>query len=129
VLTASPVSQLNVNAAYDAHKPENSPRFFSCAAHFARPAGLPRAVRGRTSSLCTDCAGMEQGTPPQGYYCPIHSAVRQAGPGKCPECGVKLLPKGTRFAMLRHMMSNPTHMLIMAALMAGVMAAAMMLVR
>jgi hypothetical protein len=38
-----------------------------------------------------------------------------------------LLPAGTRFAMLRHIMSNPTHMIIMAALMVGVMAAIMML--
>src|SRR5262249_21039821 len=36
---------------------------------------------------------------------------------------------GRRFALLRHMASNPTHMVIMAALMAGVMAAAMMLGR
>jgi hypothetical protein len=40
-----------------------------------------------------------------------------------------LLPVGTRFALLRHMMSNPMHMVIMAALMAGAMAAAMMLMR
>jgi hypothetical protein len=42
---------------------------------------------------------------------------------------MSLLRAGTRFAMLRHMMSNPTHMIIMAALMVGVMAAAMMMMR
>ena len=63
------------------------------------------------------------------YICPMHRDVRQANPGKCPRCGMSLLPAGTRFAMLRHMMSNPTHMIIMAALMVGVMAAAMMMMR
>jgi Heavy metal binding domain len=72
---------------------------------------------------------MVQAPPPHGYYCPMHPNVQQLNPGKCPHCGMALLPEGTRFAMLRHMMSNPTHMVIMAALMAGLMAAAMMLMR
>jgi len=40
-----------------------------------------------------------------------------------------LLPEGTRFAMLRHMMSNPLHLVVMAAVMLGLMAVAMMLMR
>ena len=40
-----------------------------------------------------------------------------------------LLPEGARFAMLRHMISNPLHLLIMAVVMLAVMAAAMMVMR
>ncbi len=42
-------------------------------------------------------------------------------PGKCPECGMDLLPEG--------MMSSPLHMVIMAAAMLAAMATAMMLMR
>jgi hypothetical protein len=73
--------------------------------------------------------GMEQPTVSDTYICPMHRDVRQANPGKCPHCGMSLLPAGARFAMLRHMMNNPTHMIVMAALMVGVMAAAMMMMR
>jgi hypothetical protein len=61
------------------------------------------------------------------YVCPMHSGVRQPGPGKCPECGMDLLPEGTRFALLRHMTSNPLHLVVMAAVMLAIMAAVMML--
>jgi len=37
----------------------------------------------------------------------MHSDVRQPGPGKCSKCGMDLLPEGTRFALVRHMMSSP----------------------
>jgi hypothetical protein len=40
-----------------------------------------------------------------------------------------LLPEGTRFAMLRHMLSNPLHLVVMAAIMLALMAAAMMVMR
>lgn len=67
------------------------------------------------------------------YTCPMHPQVRQRGPGKCPTCGMDLLPEGTRFAMLRHLTHNPTHLLVMAAVMAAavvaLMAAAMMIMR
>ena len=46
-------------------------------------------------------------TGEQIYTCPMHKDVRQAGPGKCPKCGMALLPEGARFAMVRHMLSNP----------------------
>lgn len=64
---------------------------------------------------------------PQTYFCPMHPGVRQAGEGKCPECGMDLLPEGTRFAIVRHMMSKPLHLVMMALVMLAVMAAVMVL--
>ena len=61
------------------------------------------------------------------YICPMHKDVRQAGPGKCPHCGMALLPEGARFGMLRHMLSNPLRMVIMLGAMAVLMALAMMM--
>jgi hypothetical protein len=61
------------------------------------------------------------------YICPMHKDVRQPSPGPCPKCGMALLPEGTRFGMLRHMLSSPMHMVIMAAVMVALMAAAMMM--
>jgi hypothetical protein len=40
---------------------------------------------------------------------------------------MELLPEGTRFALLRHMASNPLHLAVMVAAMVAVMAAAMMM--
>jgi hypothetical protein len=61
------------------------------------------------------------------YVCPMHADVRQPGPGTCPHCGMKLLPEGTRFGLLRHMFSSPLHLTVMAAVMLALMAAAMMM--
>ena len=61
------------------------------------------------------------------YTCPMHKDVRQAGPGNCPKCGMALLPEGARFAVVRHILSSPMHIVIMAAVMAALMAAAMMI--
>jgi len=61
------------------------------------------------------------------YICPMHKDVRQAGPGKCPHCGMALLPEGTRFAMLHHMLSNPMRIVVILSAMAVLMAAAMMM--
>jgi Heavy metal binding domain len=63
------------------------------------------------------------------YICPMHSDVRQAGPTKCPKCGMDLLPEGARFGLLRHMISSPLHIAVMGALMLALMAAAMMMLR
>ena len=63
------------------------------------------------------------------YICPMHASVRQPNPGKCPQCGMDLVPEGTRFALLRHMASNPLHLVVMAAVMVAVMAAVMMMWR
>ena len=60
------------------------------------------------------------------YVCPMHKDVRQASPGKCPKCGMALLPEGARFAMVRHMFSNPLPLLLMVAIMVVLMIAAMM---
>ena len=57
------------------------------------------------------------------YLCPMHSDIRQPTPGKCPKCGMVLLPEGTRFSLLRHMISNPPHLALMAAVMIAIMAA------
>jgi hypothetical protein len=40
-----------------------------------------------------------------------------------------LVPEGTRFGMLRHMISSPKHLVVMAAAMAALMVAAMMMMR
>ena len=60
------------------------------------------------------------------YLCPMHAEARQEGPGKCPRCGMKLLPEGTRFALFRHMISSPLHLAAMLAVMLALMALAMM---
>ena len=65
----------------------------------------------------------------QTYVCPMHLEVRQPNSGKCSQCGMDLLPEGTRFAMLRHIMSNPLHLVVMAAVMLALMALAMVMMR
>ena len=62
----------------------------------------------------------------QVYICPMHKDVGQSGPGTCPHCGMALLPEGTRFALARHMMSNPLHLVVMGAIMVVLMISAMM---
>ena len=71
----------------------------------------------------------EQASGQKLYLCPMHSDVREPHPGTCPKCGMALLPEGTRFGMLRHMASSPTHLAVMAAAMVAVTAAAMMMMR
>jgi Heavy metal binding domain len=63
------------------------------------------------------------------YLCPMHSHIRRSSPGKCPKCGMDLVPEGTRFGLLRHMISSPLHLAVMAAIMVALMAAAMMMLR
>ena len=46
-----------------------------------------------------------------------------------PKCGMDLLPEGTRFGMLRHMIKSPMMLTVMAAVMVAIMAAAMMMMR
>jgi heavy metal-binding protein len=58
----------------------------------------------------------------------MHRSVRQPNPGPCPVCGMTLLPEGTRFALLKHMASQPMHLAVMATTMLAVMAAPMMMV-
>jgi heavy metal-binding protein len=61
------------------------------------------------------------------YRCPMHRDVRRSTAGQCPKCGMDLVPEGTRFALIRHMISSPLHLVVMVALMAAAMAAAMMM--
>ena len=63
------------------------------------------------------------------YVCPMHPSIRQAAPGKCPKCGMDLLPQGTRFAILRHVAKNPLMVAIMIIVMFAIMATGMMLMR
>ena len=63
----------------------------------------------------------------QVYICPMHKDVRRPNPGKCPHCGMALVPEGTRFGIIRHMMSSPMHIVVMLGAMAALMAAAMMM--
>lgn len=65
-------------------------------------------------------------TATDAYTCPMHSDVRDAAPGKCPRCGMALVPQGARFALLQHMLSSPLHVVAMLVLMAVLMAAVMM---
>ncbi len=58
----------------------------------------------------------------QVYLCPMHRDVRRQGPGKCPKCGMDLLPEGTRFGMLRHLTKSPLMLVIMAVIMLAIMA-------
>lgn len=55
------------------------------------------------------------------YVCPMHPAVRQPNPGKCPKCRMDLVPEGARFGMLRHMIKSPLLIVIMAVLMVAAM--------
>ena len=59
----------------------------------------------------------------------MHADVRTSSAYHCPKCGMRLLPGGTRFALLRHMASRPLHILAMIAAMAVLMAIPMMLMR
>jgi len=60
------------------------------------------------------------------YVCPMHPEVRLPNPGKCPNCGMDLLPEGTRFAMLRHMAKSPMMLIVMLAIMVVIMAMVLM---
>jgi heavy metal-binding protein len=77
------------------------------------------------------CCGREaMSSQPAGqtiYTCPMHRAVRQSTPGTCPKCGMALLPEGTRFAIVRHMVSSPMHIAAMAIVMLAIMGALMMM--
>lgn len=68
-------------------------------------------------------------TSGQVYTCPMHKSVRQTGPGKCPECGMALMPEGARFGLVRHMLSSPMHIALMAVVMLALMATAVMLMQ
>jgi hypothetical protein len=60
------------------------------------------------------------------YVCPMHADIRQTQPGRCPTCGMNLVPEGARFKLLRHMLGSPMHIAIMGAVMVVIMAVVMM---
>ena len=64
----------------------------------------------------------------QGYICPMHPKVRGSRPGTCPQCHMDLLPEGTRFGMIRHMMQRPLLLIAMVVTM-GVMVLIMVMTR
>lgn len=63
------------------------------------------------------------------YVCPMHPQVRSPEAAKCPRCDMDLMQEGARFAFVRHMLSRPLHLAVMAAVMLALMAAAMMMQR
>ena len=71
---------------------------------------------------------MNETPKPAAYICPMHAEVRETQPGRCPDCGMNLVPEGARFKFLRHMLGSPMHIAVMAGIMVVVMAAAMMMV-
>jgi hypothetical protein len=60
------------------------------------------------------------------YLCPMHSDVHESIAGRCPHCGMPLVPEGTRFGLLRHMFGSPLHIVVMVAVMVAIMAFMMM---
>jgi len=71
----------------------------------------------------------QRATPTAVYICPMHSAIREGRPGKCPICGMSLVPEGSSFAFLRHMLANRLHLAGMIVVMLVLMATVMMLMR
>jgi hypothetical protein len=63
------------------------------------------------------------------FYCPMHSDVHAVDGGKCPHCHLDLVAAGTPFALVKHMLGNPLHIVLMVAAMIAVMALAMILMR
>jgi hypothetical protein len=61
------------------------------------------------------------------YYCPMHSDVRQSSGGKCPKCGMNLVPQNAKFRLLKHIASNPKMLLAMLVLMIVAMGTYVML--
>lgn len=59
------------------------------------------------------------------YICPMRPSVRQSSPGKCPKCGMALVPESARFALLRT--SNPVHLVVMPLIMLAVISTVMMI--
>src|SRR5262245_34125201 len=55
------------------------------------PAGH-RHQHGTTSST-REGVTADTGTPAGAYVCPMHSAVTSSAPGRCPKCGMDLVPK------------------------------------
>ena len=57
------------------------------------------------------------------YTCPMHPEVRQAGPGKCPQCGMSLVSTDSKRS-LSPRLSNPLAMCLNPRVLAGLAATA-----
>ena len=63
------------------------------------------------------------------YTCPMHPQVRQSAPGRCLQCDMPLLPEGTPFALLRHMLASPAHIAAIGLALTALALTVVMLVR
>jgi len=63
------------------------------------------------------------------YVCPMHPEVRAANACKCPRCRMRLVPEGSRFGILGHVLGDPVHAAAMVVMMLAAMAAAMLLMK
>jgi len=100
-----PVCGMTVDPAKTAHRVlhDGRPWFFCSAGCRAKFMADPARFAGALKPTCCahhDPAG-EGGLPRAAaaesgaaYTCPMHSDVRQQGPGACPECGMALEPAG-----------------------------------
>src|SRR5690606_22702256 len=43
------------------------------------------------------------------YTCPMHTEIRQQGPGNCPKCGMALEPMGMPLAVTKTVYTCPMH--------------------
>ena len=60
------------------------------------------------------------------YHCPMHRGVRESAAGKCPKCGMDLVPEGARFGLLRHIARSPLMLGVMLLVMVAAMAMMLM---
>jgi hypothetical protein len=72
---------------------------------------------------------MDRRQAPRPIYAPCIPTFVRPARAKCPKCGMDLLPEGTRFGLLQHMISSPFHLAVMLTAMLVLMAAAMMMMR
>ena len=66
---------------------------------------------------------------PSSYICPMHADVRQPGPGRCPSCGMALVPEGARFGLFQHLRGNLVHVIAVVLLTISVISLVMLWVR
>jgi P-type Cu+ transporter len=105
ISAVDPVCGMTVDPAKTAHRVlhDGRPWFFCSAGCRAKFMADPARFAGALKPTCCahhDPAG-EGGSPRAAaaesgaaYTCPMHSDVRQQGPGACPECGMALEPAG-----------------------------------
>ena len=68
-------------------------------------------------------------TAARAYSCPMHPEVHAMGAGKCPRCHMDLVPEGAGFGVVRHLLGNPLHLVVMIAIMLVLAAVLMMMPR